>query len=358
MILNTVKSTVLEITLFLSFYAATVIINALLQGVTSSYVMLVALAEWCGCFLMDILMGCVSSKDGNPEKTWFITATLTVVVMALIQPITAVVTGICYVLMVIAYDRFQHHWIAILTSFITFAAVTYFMIFYLKAGKGFSLSLSLCFMNFRLCRKWIMNHTKTYVTLEMHVEKWKKKNCVLLSLVHMAETVTSLFMFSTVMKNGMYAVMEKELYHPGEMITVFPVCLLVLLLCSYLKERLTLSDMNHLEKDVIPSIAGIVAGMIAVSCLIIRIYLYAGMYLLACLIAITALGYLLVGREKKYVKATKVLLRPVSLFILVTVFILVYNQYDGMNINALVCGNVMAMLLCMRMWIIQLEDLL
>ena len=358
MTLNTVKSTVLEITLFLSFYAATVIINALLQGVTSSYVMLAALAEWCGCFLMDILLECVSSKEEKTEKTWFITAVLTVVIMALIQPVTAVVTGICYILMVLVYDRLQNGWMTVLSSFVTFATVTSFLIFYLRTGKGFSLSLALCFMNFRLCRKWIVNHTKAYVTLEIHDEKWKKKNCVLLSLIHMAETVTSLFMFSTVMKNGMYAVMEKELYHPGEMITAFPVCLLVLLLCSYLKERLTLSDMNHLEKDVIPSISGTVTGMIAVTCLIMHVYMHAGIYLFACLIAMSALGYLLAGRKKKHLKAVRVLLRPVSLFVLVTVFILVYNQYDGMSINAMMCGNVMAMLLCMRMWIIQLEELL
>lgn len=358
MTLSTVKNTIFEITFFLSVYASAVIINALLQGVTSSYVMLVALAEWCGCFLMDILIGCVSSKDDNSEKTWFITATLTVVVMALIQPITAVAAGICYILMVFAYGRFQNHWISILTSFITFAAVTCFLIFYLKTGKGLSLSLSLSFMNFRLCRKWIVDHPKAYVTLEMHDEKWKKRNCALLSLVHITETITSLIMFCTVMKNGMYAVAEKDLYHPGEMFTVFPVCLLVLLLCCYLRERMTLSDMDYMEKDVIPSIAGTVTGMIAVSCLVMRIYFHAGMYLFACLLAIAALGYLLVGRGKKHLNAVRVLLRPVSLFILVTVFILVYNQYDGMNINAMISGNVVAMLLCMRMWIIHLEELL
>lgn len=358
MTLNTVKSTVLEITLFLSFYAATVIINALLQGVTSSYVVLVTLAEWCGCFLMDILLECVSTKDEKTEKTWFITAVLTVVIMALVQPVTAIVTGICYILMVLVYDRLQNYWMTVLSSFITFAAVTSFLIFYLKTGKGFSLSLALCFMNFRLCRKWIVNHPKAYVTLEMHDEQWKKKNGVLLSLVYIAETVTSLFMFSTVMKNGMYAVVEKDLFHPGEMITVFPVCLLVLLLCCYLKERLTLSDMSHMETEVIPSVAGTVTGMIAVTCLIMRVYMYAGIYLFACLIAMSALGYLLAGKEKKHLKTVRVLLRPVSLFVLVTVFILVYNQYDGMNINAMMCGNVMAMLLCMRMWIIHLEELL
>lgn len=358
MTLNTVKNTVLEITLFLSVYASIVIINALLQGVTSSYVMLVALAEWCGCFLMDILLGCVLEKDDDPEKTWFITAALTVIVIALVQPVTAIVTGICYILMVIVYDRFQHRWISVLTSFIAFAAVTWFLIFYLKTGKGFSLSLTLCFMNFRLCRKWIANHPKSYVTLEMHDDQWKRKNCVLLCLVHIAGTVASLVMFCCIMKNGMYAVAEKDLYLPGEMITVFPLCLLVLLLCFYLKERLTLSDMSPVEKEVVPSLAALVTGMISVSLLVMRVYLHAGIYLFACLIAMAALGYLLAGRERKHLKAVRVLLRPVSLFVLVSVFILVYNQYDGMNINAATSGNVMAMLLCMRMWIIHLEELL
>lgn len=358
MILNTVKNTVLEITFFLSVYASTVIINALLQGVASSYVMLMALAEWCGCFLMDILMECVSSKDDNPEKTWFITAAFTVVVMAMIQPGTAVVAGTCYILMVLACDRFHNHWISILTSFITFAAVTYFLIFYLKTCKGFSLSLSLCFMNFRLCRKWMVNHPKAFMTLEMHDEKWKRKNCALLSFVYIVEMVASLVMFTTVMKNGMYAVMEKDLYHPGEMLTVFPACLFVLLLCCYLKEKLTLADMNHIETEVLPSLVGTVAGMIAVSCFVIRVYLPAGIYLLTCFIAMAALVYLLAGRKKKHLKTVRVLLRPVSLFILVTVFLLVYNQYDGISINAMTGGTVMAMLLCIRMWIIRLEELL
>lgn len=358
MTFNTVKNTILEITLFLSVYASTVIINALIKGVISSYVMLAALVEWGGCFLMDILLECVSDKDDNPEKTWLITAALTVIVTAMIQPVTAIVTGLCYLLMVLIYEKYSHHLIAILSSFVTLLAVTSFLIFYLRSGKGFSLSLSLCFMNFRMCRKWIVNHPKTYVTLEMHDEKWKKKNCILLILVHIAETFSSLIMGCTVMKNGMYAVMEKELYHPGEMITVFPVCILVLLLCSYLKERLTLSDMNHVEKEVIPSLASLVVGMITISYFVMRVYLYAGIYLIACLIAISALCYILVGREKKHLKAVRVLLSPVSLFMLVTAFILVYNQYDGMTINAITCGTVMVMLLCMHMWIIHLEELL
>lgn len=358
MILNTVKNTVLEITLFLSVYASAVIINATLQGVTSSYVLLMALIEWIGCFLMDILLEAGFKTEDNSQMTWLVSATILVVLMAFVQPVTAIVMGLCYLCMVLIYEKYPQHGIAVLSSFAAMAIVTNFMISYLKTGKGFSLSMAICFMNFRMCRKWIVNHPKLYATLEVHDEKWKVRNCVLLSVIHVIEIIAAVIMYITVMRNGMYAIAEKQLYHPKEMIILFPVCILVLIFCCYLKEKLTLSDMSCLEKEVIPALSGVVTGMIAATCFVMRIYLPAGIFLGSCFMAMIALGYLLAGREKKHLKTVRVMLRPVSLFILVMTFLIVYNQYDGMKIDATVCGSVMAMLACMRMWIINLEELL
>lgn len=347
-----------EITLFLSFYALMVVVNALIQGVSSGYVMFVVIAELAGCFLMDMIVEMRLSEKEDVELTWYVSAALTVILMAAVQPVTAVVTGICYILIVLLYDRFQHRSTAISFSVITAIIVTVFLIFSLKNGKGFSMTMALCFMNLRLCRKWMINHPKLLVTLEMHDEHWKRKNCIFLCFVNVLEKVTSLILSVSVMRNGMLAIMENDLYHPGELITVIPVCVLILVLGCYMKERLTLSDMNYMEKEVIPVISGTLTGMIAVTCLFLRLDFHTCLFLGSCLIAMTALSYLLVGREKKHLKAFRVLLRPVSLAVMVMAFMVVYNRYDGVSINAMTCGNIMAMLLCVRMWMIHLEELM
>lgn len=326
---------------FLTVYSLMVVIAGIQVGVGNGFIVLMAGMVWLGCMAADVLLG-LKQKRRNDQAEWMAESICMVIVMAVFSPLCGIVAACLYIAEILAKRKWNSRLLLWGGSVVTVVCMSHLVLQQLKTSSSLALGMTVLLLQTVHQRAWLESNPLEYMTLQLHTDREKEKAPVVLMLTCLVSTLCMIALCVLYGRSGLYAVQQKALYRFLEADLWSAGMMSVICFCYCLKDRYSYGDMEERDKTAVPWMQSSLCCVALYSLWLMNCsHLIAGFSML-CLLVLCAVMILVKKYAENTSSSAKILLSVWAMVYMVSVFLLVYNGYDGMRINVIRLGEVAA----------------
>lgn len=326
---------------FLAVYSLMVVVAAMQVGVGNGFIVLVAGMVWLGCMAADVLLGIKESEEYT-RFCWIVDGICLSIMMAVLNPVCGLATAVFCIVEILLKRKWNSRIMMWCGSIISSVCLSHFIMNQLQNSSAVALGLSLLVLQAVHQKKWLECNPLEYMTLQLHSEQEKEKASVMLMVSDLIACSCMIALCVLYGRFGLYAVQQKALFISMEADLMTAGIMAVICICHFLKDRYSFGDMSKQEKTAVPWMQSSLSCVALYSLWLMNCsHLIAGFSILYLLIlcAVICLVKRFTGGSSSF---TKAMLAVWAMIYMVSVFLLVYNGYDGIQINAITLSQVAA----------------
>lgn len=326
---------------FLAVYSLMVIVSGMQAGVGNGYILLAAGMVWLGSMSAEILLGMKYNRENN-HFSWMLESICLSVVMTLFSPICGLATVLFCIGELLMRRKWNNRLLLWGGSIITVICQSHLVLQQMKTTTSIAVGLSLLLLQAIHQKNWLECNPLEYMTLQLHSEQEKEKASVMLLMSDLISCSCMIALCILYGRFGLYAVQQKALFISMEADLMTAGIMAVICICRFLKDRYSFGDMSKQEKTAVPWMQSSLSCVALYSLWLMNFSHMTAGFSILCLLILCAVIYLVRRFTGKFSSFTKALMAVWAMIYMVSVFLLVYNGYDGIQIDAITLSQVAA----------------
>ena len=310
---------------YLTVYSVMIIVAGMAVGVGNGYILLVAGMVWLGSLCAHILMHAVN-RTVDFQKRWIAESVLKTLFMAILNPVCGIASALLAIVEYGVRRKAKNRIVIYGAALLSMVCMFHLIWMELQGASSCAAGLSLLIMQAFGTKESVRNNTA-----KMEDEKKNAKTIYLTAEFLQSVCMTALFIIA--MRYGLYAYQQKALF----VFLSSDLCIggIMALICAFeeVKQRSGYSIDNNNEITAVLSFAAVI------SIWMLGIYQQAALFSMGCVVILYVVLFLLKRADMLKGRVMKIMLSIWVMIYFISMVLLVYHGYDGMNINVICLGE-------------------
>ena len=310
---------------YLTVYSVMIIVAGMAVGVGNGYILLVVGMVWLGSLCAHIMMHAVN-RTVNSQKRWLAGCVLKTLFMAMLNPVCGVASALLAIVEYGVRRKAKNRIVIYGAALLSMVCMFHLIWMELQGASSCAAGLSLLIMQAFGTKESVRNNTAK-------MEDEKKNGKTICLTAEFLQSVCMTVLFILAMRYGLYAYQQKALF-------VFfssDLCIggIMALICAFeeVKQRSGYSIDNNNEITAVLSFAAVI------SIWMLGIYQQAALFSMGCVVILYVVLFLLKRADMVKGRVMKIMLSVWAMIYFISMVLLVYHGYDGMNINVICLGE-------------------
>lgn len=309
----------------LTVYSVMIIVAGMAVGVGNGYILLVAGMVWLGSLCAHILMHAVN-RTVDFQKRWIAESVLKTLFMAILNPVCGFASALLAIVEYGVRRKAKNRIVIYGAALLAMVCMFHLIWKELQGASSCAAGLSLLIMQAFGTKESVRNNTA-----KMEDEKKNAKTIYLTAEFLQSVCMTALFIIA--MCYGLYAYQQKALF----VFLSSDLCIggIMALICAFeeVKQRSGYSIDNNNEITAVLSFAAVI------SIWMLGICQQAALFSMGCVVILYVVLFLLKRADMLKGRVMKIMLSVWAMIYFISMVLLVYHGYDGMNINIICLGE-------------------
>lgn len=310
---------------YLTVYSVMIIVAGMAVGVGNGYILLVAGMVWLGSLCAHILMNAVN-RTVDFQKRWIAESVLKTLFMAILNPVCGIASALLAIVEYGVRRKAKNRIVIYGAALLAMVCMFHLIWMGLQSASSCAAGLSLLIMQAFGTKESVRNNTA-----KMEDEKKNAKTIYLTAEFLQSVCMTALFIIA--MRYGLYAYQQKALF----VFLSSDLCIggIMALICAFeeVKQRSGYSIDNNNAITFVLSFAAVTTIWM------LGIYQQAALFSMGCVVILCVVLFLLKRADMLKGRVMKIMLSIWAMIYFISMVLLVYHGYDGMNINVICLGE-------------------
>ena len=310
---------------YLTVYSVMIIVAGMAVGVGNGYILLVAGMVWLGSLCAHIMLHAVN-RTVDFQKRWIVESVLKTLFMAILNPVCGIASALLAIVEYGVRRKAKNRIVIYGAALLSMVCMFHLIWKELQGASSCAAGLSLLIMQAFGTKESFRNST-----VKMEDEKKNAKTIYLTAEFLQFVCMTALLIMA--MRYGMYAYQQKALF----VFLSSDLCIggIMALICVFeeVKQRSGYSIDNN------NSITAVLSFATVISIWMLGIYQQAALFSMGCVVILYVVLFLLKRADMLKGRVMKIMLSVWAMIYFISMVLLVYHGYDGMNINVICLGE-------------------
>ena len=311
---------------YLTVYSVMIIVAGMAVGVGNGYILLVAGMVWLGSLCAHIMLHAVN-RTVDFQKRWIAESVLKTLFMAILNPVCGIASALLAIVEYGVRRKAKNRIVIYGAALLSMVCMFHLIWMGLQSASSCAAGLSLLIVQAFEMKDILRNSPS-----KMDDEKKKNDNSIYLT-AEFLQSVCMTALLIMAMRYGLYAYQQKALF----VFLSSDLCIggIMALICVFeeVKQRSGYSIDNN------NSITAVLSFAAVISIWMLSIYQKAALFSMGCVVILCVVLFLLKRADMLKGRVMKIMLSIWAMIYFISMVLLVYHGYDGMNINVICLGE-------------------
>ena len=312
---------------YLTVYSVMIIVAGMAVGVGNGYILLVAGMVWFGSLCAHIMLHAVN-RTVDFQKRWIAESVLKTLFMAILNPVCGIASALLAIVEYGVRRKAKNRIVIYGAALLSMVCMFHLIWMELQGESSCAAGLSLLIMQGFEMKDIFRNSLS-----KMDDGKIKNGNSISLT-AEVLQSVCMTILFIMAMRYGLYAWQQKALF--VFFTSDFCIAGIVATICIFeeIRQRYAVSVHNSNS-----TITGILSSVAVISIWMLGTYQLAALFSIVCVVILCVVLLLLKHADMLKGRVMKIMISIWAMIYFISMVLLVYHGYDGMNINVICLGE-------------------
>lgn len=310
---------------YLTVYSVMIIVAGMAVGVGNGYILLVAGMVWLGSLCAHIILHAVN-RTVDFQKRWIAESVLKTLFMVILNPVCGIASALLAIVEYGVRRKAKNRIVIYGAALLSMVCMFHLIWMELQGASSCAAGLSLLIMQAFGTKESVRNNTAK-------MEDEKKNGKTICLTAEFLQSVCMTVLFIIAMRYGLYAYQQKALF----VFLSSDLCIggIMALICVFeeVKQRSGYSIDNNNEITAVLSFAAVI------SIWLLGICQQAALFSMGCVVILCVVLLLLKHADMLKGRVMEIMLSIWVMIYFISMVLLVYHGYDGMNINVICLGE-------------------